>query len=255
MAKPKHFHKAQAPVDPLAKYEPYVRPVLIGLGVVLLIMIGIALYRARIDSRAGNQWREFSAAYYETAVNRAPDAMTQFAERFPGTVAGLAAEQIAGDILMRDGLEKQVIDDEGSKKALEGARRRFEKIIETSPEKQGLMYERAVFSLAYAQEALRQLDEAIQTYKILANNEKSSFNELARRGIQRCEMAGAVGFFEALDQLELEAEAPAPGVGIPERPDISFPGSEPDAAPPGDAPVEEQPKSEPADPAPAPDDK
>lgn len=255
MAKPKHFHKAQAPVDPLAKYEPYVRPALIGLGAILVILIGIALYRSRVDSRAGSQWREFSSAYYETAFNRAPDAMTQFAERFPGTTAGLAAEQIAGDLLLRSGLEKQVVDEEGSQKDLESARKRFAQIVDSFPVKSGLMYERAVFSLAYAQEALRQCDEAVKWYKTLSENEKSSFAELAQRGIQRCELAASVGFFEALDTLELQTEAPAPGVGLPERPDIAYPTPESETPAEPAAPAEAAPQNESADPAPAPDDK
>jgi hypothetical protein len=234
MTKPKHFHKAQAPVDPLAKFEPYVKPVLIGIGVLVVGMTAIALWRSRVDSRAANQWREFSSAYFETSINRGPDAMSQFGERFPATTAGLAAEQIAGDISMRNGLSKQIQDDAGSKKDLETARKKFEKVVESSTQKEGLMYERAVYSLAYANESLRNCDEAVRWYGELAKNDESTFAELSRRGIERCKLAQSVAFFDALDKFEQEISGPAPGVGLPERPDISYPtpAASESAAPP-----------------------
>ncbi len=256
MTKPKHFHKApvQAPVDPLAKFEPYVKPVLIGIGVLVVGMSAIALWRSRVDSRSANEWREFSLAYFETSNTRGPDAMSQFSERFPATTAGLAAEQIAGDISMRNGLGKQIQDEAGSKKDLETARKKFEKVVDGSPQKSGLMYERAVYSLAYANESLRNCDEAVRRYEELANNEESTFAELARRGIERCKLAQSVGFFEALDKFEQELSGPAPGVGLPERPDISYPMPAPSGefAPNEPAVPSGQEKSN--DPAPAPND-
>lgn len=255
MTKPKHFHKApvQAPEDPLAKFEPYIKPILWTLGTVVAVMVIVALYRSRVDSRAANQWREFSTAYFETAFSRGPDAMSQFSERFPATTAGLTAEQIAGDILMRDGLNKQIRDESGSKKDLENARKKFEKVVDTFPEKSGLMYERAVYSLAYANESLRQLDEASRWYSELIKNEKSPYAELAHRGIERCRLAQSVGFFEALDKFESEISGPAPGIGLPERPDIAYPtGADEVPPPPGTAPDAPAGKSD--DPVPAPDD-
>jgi tetratricopeptide (TPR) repeat protein len=237
MTKPKHFHKApvQTPYDPLAKYAPYARPVLITVGVIVIGLIVFAFFRSRIDSRAANQWREFSIAYYETSFNQAPDALTQFSERFPATPAGLTAEQIAGDILARSGLSKQLQDEAGSRKDLDGARKRFQKVVDESPEKSGLMYERAVYSLAYVLESLRNCDEAVSWYQQLADDEESPFAELSQRGIERCALAKQVGFFEALDNYEAEIIGPAPDISLPERPDISFPSpGDSSAEPPSD---------------------
>lgn len=253
MSKQKHFHKApiQAPEDPLAKYEPYLRPVLLGVGAVVVLLLGVYFFRSRVDSRVSNQWREFSSAYYETALNGAPDSMSQFSERFPGTPAGLAAEQIAGDILLRNGLSKQIVDDAAAKKDIEAARKRFQKVIENSPQKTGLMYERSVYSLAYALEALRNCDEAIVHYTALTKNPKSTFAELAQRGVDRCKLALSVGFFTALDKIEEAVSGPAPGEGFPERPDISYPPSaDTEASSQEKSSSSEEPKSSDAPPAP-----
>lgn len=253
MTKPKHFHKApvQSPPDPLAKFEPYVKPILITMGVLVLGMALIAFWRSRADSRVANQWREFSLAYYETANQGGPDAMSQFSERFPLTPAGLAAEQIAGDILIRNGLAKQIQDDKTSKKDLEDARDKFQSVVDSMPQKSGWMYERAIYSLAYALESLRSCEEAARWYGELTKNESSAFAELAERGIERCQLAQAVGFYTALDNIEAEISGPAPGVGLPERPDISFPEPAAASAPSGEPttpPVEQKP----SDPPPAP---
>ncbi len=257
MTKPKHFHKApvQAPVDPLAKFEPYIKPVLWGMGIFLAALIGVAFWRYRAESRVANQWREFSTSYFETAINRAPDSMSQFSERFPATPAGLAAEQIAGDILLRNGLSKQIVDKDKSREDIEAARKRFEKVIDGSPEKAGLMYERAVYSLAYSHESLGNCDDATRWYGDLVKNPSSPFAELAQRGVDRCKLAKSVGFFAALDSIEMEILEAAPDVGLPERPDITYPplmdDAENKAADETPPPREEKTN----DPAPAPDDK
>jgi tetratricopeptide (TPR) repeat protein len=226
MSKLKHFHKApvKSPDDLLAKFEPYIKPVVWGLGALVVLLLAIAYWRSQVVSRAANQWREFSSAYYETAINRAPDSMSQFSERFPQTTAGLAAEQIAGDILMRDGLAKQVSEQEKANENFEAALKRFQKVVDLSPEKSGLMYDRAVYSLAYAHEALFQFDAAIRHYTSLMER-SSPLSELARRGSQRCQEALALGFAAAFDNIETETSGPAPGVGLPPRPDISPPSA------------------------------
>ncbi len=225
MTKPKHFHKApiQTPEDPLARYEPYIKPVLWCLGLFLAALIGVTFWRYRAESRVANQWREFSTSYFDSANNGAADSLSQFSERFPATPAGLTAEQIAGDILLRSGLGKQIRDDAASIKDIEAAKERFKKIVDSSPIKTGLMYERAVYSLAYAQESLRNCDEASRWYGDLIKKPTSPFAELAQRGADRCTLAQRVGFFEALDSIEKEISEAAPDVGLPERPDITYP--------------------------------
>jgi hypothetical protein len=85
------------------------------------------------------------------------------------------------------------------------------------------MYERAVYSLAYSHESLRNCDEANRCYGDLVKNPNSPFAELAQRGVDRCKLAQSVGFFAALDSIEKEILEAAPDVGLPERPDITYP--------------------------------
>jgi tetratricopeptide (TPR) repeat protein len=256
MSKIKHFHKAPPPAEPdlLAKYEPYVMPVAIGVLAVLVLYFGWMFWRSRGEARVARQWQEFSLAYFDTRFSKNPDSMSQFSERFGTSPAGLAAEQIAGDYQMRKGLESQIADKESARKELEAARRRFEKIVDIAPQKEGLMYERAIYSLAYASESLGDCRQAILWYEKLAENPESAFAEAAARGIERCQLAEQVGFFAAFDQLDLDVSATAPGESVPQRPDISYPDPSPpvtDGAPSSDpAPTADSN----SDPAPAPKD-
>jgi hypothetical protein len=256
MSKVKHFHKATAPVDPLAKYEPYIRPVLIATAIFLVVLMGALYWRSRAESRVARQWQEFTSAYYESLFNDAPDSLSQYAERFPSTSAGLAAEQIAGDILLRNGLSKQFNDAKESKSDLEEAKVRFEKIVQGSAQTDLAMHERAVFSLAYTLESLRKCDEAQRWYGEILKKPNSTFAELAQRGVDRCKLAQSVDFFTALDKGTAEINTPAPDAPPAAAPSTPTEApAEPKPETPSESKNESATEPPAADPAPSPDQK
>ncbi len=250
----------EAEIDPLAKWIPYVKPLLIGVGVVLLGILGYGLWNSRRESRVSTQWDEFNRAFYESLGSGSPDGLTDVSERFANTRAGVTASQVAGDMYAERGLGQWLTDREAAKKDLERARDRYRAIIDSNLPKDDLLFQQAKYSLAYVTETLADPAMANELYReLIQNHPESPFRDLAERGQMRCNLAKEADFFAEFDAYNFDVVGPAPGEALPDVPDIRLtqPGDAgpaegaPDGSP---SPTDDQPLNleQPSNPEPTP---
>jgi hypothetical protein len=263
MSSPKNQKIATAPVtttkgnapetDPLARWIPYVKPALIGVAIVLLLILGYGYWTGGISGRKATQWNEFNMAYYESLGSGSPDVLADVGVRFPDTMAGASANQMAGDMYAQLGLNDQLLNRELFEKNIRQAKEQYQKVIDSPLPKDSLVYQQAKYSLAYTTEMLGDAAMANEMYQeFLKNYPDSPFSLLAERGTERCNLAKASDFFAEFDAYNFDVVGAAPGAALPELPDIRL--DAPEEAGPAEGAPDRAPKIDNSQPSAPPDD-
>lgn len=267
--KSQHRHELQTNelADTLGVYmqriQPYARQIGLGiLAVLLVIVVGIYLNNQRL-ARAGAGWSD----YFQAFAQRDPKALGEVARLHSGNPAALWAEQAAGDILLATGAGQMFSDRKEAETSLRSAEKHY-KAVEQAAARHPMLLNRARYGLAQTYETLADVEKARSYYEKVSQAEgdsslgrdaKGRFEDLSQNSTERW-----YAWFERQEppQPETGAGGLDPNVPddldvLPNRPDLSFPGSStpvfeppiaPDSPPPTE-PMESEPTTEPETPA------
>ncbi len=227
----------------LKRMKPYSRQIILGAAA-LLIVVGVLLYmNNQRSARAGASWGDYFQAFGE----RDAKALAEVARLHAGSVAGLWAEQAAGDVLLATGAGQMFSDRDEAEKSLRDAEKHFKAVEQAAV--QPMLRTRAQYGLAQVYESLADTDKACEYYEkvyrddaesALGTAAKSRLDELSKDSMQRW-----YAWFE-----RQEPPQPEPGAGgiepnvpddlgtLPSRPDLSFPGGLMPSSESPDEPVE-----------------
>ncbi|MCL4207101.1 MAG: hypothetical protein KJ000_31860 [Pirellulaceae bacterium] len=267
--KSQHRHELQTNelADTLGVYmqriQPYARQIGLGiLAVLVLVVVGIYANNQRL-ARAGAGWSD----YFQAFAQRDPKALGEVARLHSGNPAALWAEQAAGDILLATGAGQMFSDRDEAETSLRSAEKHY-KAVEQAAARQPMLLNRARYGLAQTYETLAEIEKARGYYEkvfqaegnsSLGRDAKGRFDDLSQNSTERW-----YAWFERQEPPQPESGAGGfdPNVPddldfLPNRPDLSFPGSstpvfeppiEPESPPPTE-PMESEATTEPETPA------
>lgn len=244
----------------LLQIEPYTKQILLGIVAVLAIVAAWMYFSAQRQAQSAVGWNDFFGAFAE----HNSDGLEEVAKLHHDSNAALWASLTAADIKLAQGAGRLYSDRKEAVKSLEAAEKLYLD-VEKRADSQKLLLRRAQFGLGQTYESLSDVKKARQYYEIVGKEAPDS--ALGKAAKKR---------FDALSQKPTEewyawfekAEPPPPprdpnldspvgpgGLDLsPDRPDLSFPGSEVSKALTTPAP-EEGPSLEPAAPATTPSEK
>lgn len=215
----------------LQQIQPYSKHILLGvvavfvLGLVLMYMSN-AQYRKRAEG-----W----SSYYQAVANREVKELQDVARQYADSEAALWALLSAGDINLASGSAQLFSDREEAADLLDQAEKDLLEVERRGGQHPALV-RRARFSLAQVYEAKADVKKARQYYELVAKSDPKS--ALGKEAKQRFDDLSSESIEEWYAWFA-EQEPPQPtgdtgGLGpqmpndldlLPERPDISFPGS------------------------------
>jgi len=229
--------------DRLGKYlqqiQPYSRHITIGLGLVVAAVIGGVYYSNMRAAQQGASWSDYLAAF----GSQDSDALEEVAKLHGGTTAALWSLQSAGDIKLAMGTRQIFTDRDEAEETLKDAEDHFlavyAELLDVDPETLKVseehfekdapghpeLVQRARYGLAQVYESLSELEKAQKYYDVVARSAPdSALGKSAKRRLDRLSDESVQGWYnwfarqetEVLDDFE----------PLPERPDISFPGSD-----------------------------
>lgn len=220
----------------LAAITPYMTTIIFA---VIAGFLGFAiitfLVRSSADKKAF-EWRELATA--TSIANRTNETShwKNVADKYPDSKAGLWASQLAGDMQLRTGLEELSYNREAGLGKIKKSKDYFQTVIDAPDSvKTPMLQQASNFSMAYACESLGEFDESKAIYeKLLEEAPESAFAEVARRGVSRSSNSDYASLYTKFENWEEEMIGEAPGLKLPERPQIDFPMDE--DLPPGQKP-------------------
>jgi hypothetical protein len=185
-------------------------------------------------AESGASWSDYLAAFRSEDA----DALEEVAKLHGGTTAALWARQSAGDIKLAMGSRQLFVDRDEAEDALKDAEEHF-LAVENDATGHAELVQRARYGLAQVYESLSKLDKAREYYDEVARSApESSLGKSAKRRSDRLADKSVQRWYNWFERQEPSPPAMPPGgVGagpkvssdldtLPERPDISFPGSE-----------------------------
>lgn len=263
-------------------FELYGKPILIGLAVLVVALVGISLWRSSANTQAAVGWADLLHA--DTAPK-----LEEVADKYPGTSIGQWAKLRAGELQLETGIENVIKDHELAQADFKQAREAFQSLLDSTAI-QPQIRERAVLGLARTLEAASsgETDPAIEQYNALLRDYPTSvYRTYAEARIKALESKDTQDFYKWLSQQKSPTDTlpkpkdaipgaapavttPATGSSVPTTPELpgaTTPATEAPAAKPAesapaqpDAPKAESPKAEapatattPAEATPAPD--
>jgi tetratricopeptide (TPR) repeat protein len=206
--------------------RPYYSQILLGICLVVLAGMAIAFFMRQAQAREAAKWQTLAIAqgnYMRTLDNT---SLTDFADQYPDDKAGLWALLYAADAEMRAGLSDFTSDRKAGFDKITKAQNYYKRIVDSPVSKSTMLQRRSLFGLAYAYESSGDFDQARDIYQqIVELGDETPFAEDAARGLKRSTDPQYAALFEKFRDY---ADAPetAPGVRLPQRPDISFPGTD-----------------------------
>lgn len=231
--------------------ERYGVPVLIGVVVVLVVVIGVTVWLNTQSASRSEAWTQLSTA-------QTVDEYGKVADEFPDTLAGAWAQLRMGELSLETGVAALFTDRELALKDLETAKKEFEKVLATKVDLPDNVRERAMYGLAQTMEALCDGDTAtvVAAYQALLSRFPSSIlKPQVEERIKELEKPGAREFYAWFHkQNPKPPELPRPQDGA--KPGASTtPAGDPFALPPAatdsesTTPPDDAPKSAPEAPA------
>ena len=200
--------------------RPYTGQIIFGvIAIVALIFAGALYFKTRADMHA-EQWRQLSLAINSHFIDGQTSQFTNMADEYPDVEASMWALQLAGDVELRNGLQKLNSDTNNAIRNLEKAEKSYKRLLDSPVKKSTMLQQRAVYSLAYAQESLGKFDLASATYeRILKEAPESIYAEPSTMALRRLASPDLIAFYEAYKKTSI-----APPGDLPKRPNILFPG-------------------------------
>jgi hypothetical protein len=216
---------ANALAQRLETLRPHTGRILLGTGfVIAAILICVWWWNAR-KVATESQWQAYMVASDEMVVFGDNRLLQTIADEFPDSATGRLSLMTAADFELATGSAQLPTDRPQGRRKLESAKRKYEMVLAKANGVDTDLQRRATYGLAYACEALGELDEAQRHYQQLVDAAgDSSFGELAREGLKRVTAPSSREIFTAL--AAWEPPTTAPSSPLPIRPDISFPESD-----------------------------
>lgn len=209
--------------EKLGHVKPYWSQIALGACIVIMAMIGGAYLLKQAQAMEAIKWQDLNVAVLNYKNNQDNTSLELIADQYPDDTPGMWALLYAADADVRSGLSDFLTDRTAGKDKIEKAQGYYQKILDSSVNKSTMLIQRTTFGLAYANESLGQFNEAQELYDQLAKIDDCPFAADAKRGSARCQNPELVKLYNKFVEYVPPTEEEAPGVDLPERPDISFP--------------------------------
>lgn len=218
----------------LQQFKPYSRHVTIGTLLICAAILAGLYFSSKWNAERGASWSDFSAAF---AAND-PDALEEVAALHDGSTAALWARQAAGDMKLAMGTSQLFRDREEAAKTLRDAKEHYLAVEEDAVDNPPLV-ERARFGLAQVYESLSDIEKAKEYYgEVAKSSADSALSKVAKHRLDRLSDKSVERWYAWFERQEpVPPPLPPSGIGpepkvsdnldlLPERPDLSIPGSD-----------------------------
>lgn len=209
--------------EKMGHLKPYWSQIALGVCIGVLALIGGAYLLQQSQAMEGLKWQDLHVAVLNYKNNMDNTSLELVADQYPDDIAGLWALLYAADAEVRAGLYDFLSDRKAGRDKITKAQKYYQRILDSSADKSTMMIQRATYGLAYANESNGEFDKATELYKQLAELEDNAFAKPAQRALQRCENPEMKELYENFVSYIPPATEDAPGVNLPQRPDITFP--------------------------------
>ena len=213
-----------------------------GAVVVLLVFSAVyLLFQQHKAAQSGVTWGEFLQASLESSPDEQGKAYQDIANRNAGTDAGLWAMLSEADLDLSQGSELLFSDRELALVELERAKKNFSQ-VEQEAARNPVLLLRARFGLAQTLECLGELSKAKEKFELVHKSalesalgkttDESVLGKIAEKRAKRLDDKSIVEFYAWFEKQKPRTPH-RPGSGkipfrmddLPDRPDLSFPGS------------------------------
>jgi len=252
----------------LQQIQPYQTHITFGVVLIAVLCIGAVYYMNKQRTRSGVSWSD----YFDAFGARDAKALEEVSKLHDGTTAALWAKQSAGDIKLATGAGLLHSDREEAEKSLKDAEKLF-LAVEAGGAGNPMLVRRARLGLAQVYESLFKVEKAQQYYeKVAKSAPDTAFGKMAKRRFEQLSAPSLQRWYAWFERQEPVVPGGASGSVadeptvsddldmLPDRPDLSFPGSgildelknvKPEPSKPGEAPMEESVEEEADEPAPS----
>lgn len=254
--KQKRRHELQTNelADQLGHYiediRPYYNHILIGILSVAVLISVLIWWNNSKAKNLGASWGD----YFNAASSREPSAMDEVAKLHPGTPAAVWAHISAGDLQLAKGVGLMFRDRDEAKDVLDEAEQHYLAAVEGGAEDDPWLMERTQYGLGQVCEARSEVEKAIGYYQAAAAIDADSvIGKAAQKRADLLADSDVAGWYNWFDRQEPPTPGDMPGgsglgpnlpgnlESLPDRPDLSFPGSDSplssDDTPAGDLPL------------------
>jgi hypothetical protein len=180
----------------IERVRPYTTVImLVAMGIMVLLAAGYYL-STRQAAKQGLAWRYFMAAGTDPQRD-VSEQLSEVADDFEGTSAGLWASQTAGDLELARGVRMLFTDRALADNSLNQARNHFRDVTEnTDAATYPMLLRRARFGLAQVHEALGELDKAKEFYGMISKEVAGdSIASAAKKRIARLDTPETDSFY------------------------------------------------------------
>ena len=203
--------------------KPYWSQITLAICAVAAIVIAAAFLWDRTRQAEAEKWQTLSYAQFNYARSMDNTSLADFADQYPDDPAGLWALLFAADAEVRAGLADFSSDRKAGFDKIGKGIQYYRRIIDSGASKSTMLQRRSLYGLAYALESNGEFEEATRLYQQIADlGDETPFAESVKRALERTTNDKYVALFEKFREYE-DVPAEAPGVKLPQRPDISFP--------------------------------
>ena len=210
--------------EKLGHLKPYWTQIALGFCAIAAVIIAATFLWDRARQAEGDKWQALSYAQISYQRSLDPTALVDFADQFPDDTAGLWALLLAADADTRAGLAEFGTDRQAGFDKIGKAIAKYRRVVDSNAAKSTMLQRRSTFGLAYALESNGDFDEATEQYRKLADaGEETPFSDSVERALVRTKSDQFRKLFQQFRDYEADPEV-APGMKLPQRPDISFPG-------------------------------
>jgi uncharacterized protein YdbL (DUF1318 family) len=231
----------------LEAIKPYFKSILAVAIAIPAVWIAITLITRQQAGEVGRSWTAYFGAMSDTEPS---DALGRVAEAYTGTAVGLWATQSAADRQLSEASMEMFRDPTAAREKLKRAKENYE-TVEKGAIREPMLRQRAVFGLAQTHESLGELNEARAKYEELAKQASdTAIGKAAARRLAQLVDASTGKLRPEVEKFYAEMAAytpPLPSViprdpsstfgdgfqnptfdldSLPDRPDLSFPGSD-----------------------------
>ncbi len=200
--------------DSVRTAKPYWRAL---LGVALAIVILLVCYYLISSNTARKQtraWDSYLTALAASTPQGVQDDLTKVIEVYPSANAGYWAEVALADLQLNEGINALFVNKSDGQTKLKSAMDHYQSVLGKS--KDNLLWARATFGLARAQESLGKLDDAIKSYESVANvTTMPAYAELAKDRVVALKKPATKAWYAWFDEQKPTAISPSSLPGMP----------------------------------------
>jgi len=190
--------------------KTYGPTVALGVCLVVVTLAAWAWFVTQREQTQSGYWDAISSGVGSGSV----PALVSTAEEARGSLVGVVAMQNAAVVELNGGLEKMIRDRDRGKQEIRSAIEKFQQVLD-SPQATDMLRQQAQYGMAFAREAVGEFDRALEFYRILAEDDDSPYQRLARDGQRRCQDDQIKEFFTAFSNWQPATEDSAPGDLLP----------------------------------------